>query len=181
MTEKKRTGDLELSGIKINKGYIPGAIGRIAELHGRYYHQHWEFDSYFEAKVATGLSEFINRYDETRDGFWRATEMGRLEGAITIDGIHAESQGAHLRWFITSDRVRGYGIGHRLINMAVDFCRGKKYPSIYLWTFEGLHAARYLYDLAGFELVEQRLGKEWGKEVNEQRMVLTIEGQAPSK
>ena len=73
-----------MSGMKINKGYIPGAIGRIAELHGRYYHQHWEFDSYFEAKVATGLSEFINRYDETRDGFWRATEMGLWKAQLPL-------------------------------------------------------------------------------------------------
>jgi hypothetical protein len=34
-------------------GYIPGAIGRIVELHGRYYHEHWGFDLFFESKVAT--------------------------------------------------------------------------------------------------------------------------------
>ena len=163
-----------MTGIKINKGYIPGAIGRIVELHGRYYHQHWGFDSYFETKVATGLSEFINRYDETRDGFWTATEKGRVEGTITIDGVQAESRGAHLRWFIISDRLRGQGIGQRLMNLAVDFCREKEYPAVYLWTFEGLHAARYLYDKAGFRVVEQRLGKEWGIEVNEQRLILTL-------
>ncbi|MEA3230531.1 MAG: GNAT family N-acetyltransferase [Thermodesulfobacteriota bacterium] len=163
-----------MTGIKINKGYIPGAIGRIVELHGRYYHQHWEFDSYFETKVATGLSEFINRYDETRDGFWTANEKGRVEGTITIDGVQAESRGAHLRWFIISDRLRGQGIGQRLMNLAVDFCREKEYPAVYLWTFEGLHAARYLYDKAGFRVVEQRLGKEWGIEVNEQRLTLTL-------
>lgn len=38
---------------KIESGYIPGSIGRIAELHGTYYHDHWGFGLYFEAMVAT--------------------------------------------------------------------------------------------------------------------------------
>ena len=31
-------------------GYIPGAIGRISELHGKYYHEHWGFDLFFEQR-----------------------------------------------------------------------------------------------------------------------------------
>ncbi|GAJ20768.1 unnamed protein product, partial [marine sediment metagenome] len=39
-----------------------------AELHGTYYHDHWGFGLYFEAKVATELSEFLQRYDKSSDG-----------------------------------------------------------------------------------------------------------------
>lgn len=28
---------------KITKGYVPGSIGRVAELHGIYYHKNWNF------------------------------------------------------------------------------------------------------------------------------------------
>jgi hypothetical protein len=56
--------------IKIESGYVPGSIGRISELHGTYYHEHWGFGVYFEAKVATELSEFLRRYDGNRDGIW---------------------------------------------------------------------------------------------------------------
>jgi len=76
--------------ILIKSGYIPGSIGRIAELHGNYYHRDWGFGLYFEAKVATELSAFLQRFDEKRDGIWLAEQNGRIEGAIVIDGIHAE-------------------------------------------------------------------------------------------
>ena len=54
----------------ILKGYRPGVIGRLAELHATYYYENWGFGLFFEAKVATELSEFLSRYEESRDGFW---------------------------------------------------------------------------------------------------------------
>lgn len=155
--------------IKITKGYVPGALGRVAELHGVYYHAHWRFGLFFEAKVAVELSDFLKRYDEARDGFWSVWADGRIEGALTIDGIHGDGEGAHLRWFIISDALRGKGFGHQLIHTAMEFCRHKGYSKIYLWTFEGLPAARHLYEKRGFQLVEARKGTQWGTAVNEQR------------
>lgn len=158
-----------MSQIEITGGYVPGAVGRVAELHGTYYHRHWGFGLFFEVKVATELSEFLKRYDEDRDGFWTARVDRRVEGAIAIDGLHAQGEGAHLRWFIMSDALRGKGAGTRLIDTAIGFCRDRGYGKIYLWTFEGLNAARHLYERGGFELVEDRRGARWGTEVNEQR------------
>ena len=153
----------------LNKDYVPGAIGRIAELHGTYYAKHWGFGLFFEAKVATELSTFLKTYDANRDGWWVVIKEDRVQGGIAIDGSHAWNQGAHLRWFILSDALRGSGWGRRLITTAVNFCMEKKYPRIYLWTFEGLHAARHLYESAGFRLVRQHTGRQWGTEVNEQQ------------
>jgi len=163
-----------MSEIKITNGYTPGSIGRVVEFHGIYYHEHWGFGSFFESKVASEMAEFIRRYDKNQDGFWTASLEGRIEGSLTIDGIHAKGEGAHLRWFIVSDRLRGKGAGNRLIRSAIDFCRKKDYERIYLWTFEGLHAARHLYEKYGFELVEEHKGKQWGKTVKEQRFELKI-------
>lgn len=33
--------------------YLPGSVGRIVELHGRYYAENWRFGAFFEAKVAS--------------------------------------------------------------------------------------------------------------------------------
>jgi len=44
-----------------------------------------------------------------------------------------------------------------------------------LWTFEGLHAARHLYEKSGFQLVEQYRGTQWGTEVNEQQFLLQLQ------
>lgn len=153
---------------KIESGYIPGLIGRIAELHGTYYHEHWGFGIYFEAKVASELSEFLSRFGQKRNGIWVVTVNNRIEGSIVIDGIHALEKGAHLRWFIVSDVLRGKGAGRQLLDTAINFCNIKGYKMIYLWTFEGLNAARHLYEDAGFKLIKQQSGLEWGTEVNEQ-------------
>ena len=157
-----------VSEILIKAGYIPGSIGRISELHGTYYHRYWDFGLYFEAKVATELSTFLQRFDEKRDGIWLAEKNGRIEGAIVIDGIHAENEGAHLRWFIASDALRGKGIGRKLMDHAMAFCSRRGYKRIFLWTFEGLGPARHLYETAGFRLVKQQRGDQWGTLVNEQ-------------
>ena len=44
--------------IELISGYLPGAIGRITELHGTYYAKNWDLGLYFEAKVATELAAF---------------------------------------------------------------------------------------------------------------------------
>jgi GNAT superfamily N-acetyltransferase len=163
-----------MSDIQIAKGYIPGSLGRVAELHGTYYQKHWGFGLFFEAKVATELGEFLRRYDEQNDGFWTAVVGGRIEGSITIDGAHAETEGAHLRWFIVSDDLRGKGVGNQLMTTAMDFCRTRGYRRVYLWTFEGLKPARHLYEKNGFKLVEQHKGSQWGREVNEQQFELEL-------
>ena len=165
-----------MGDVKIAKGYVPGSLGRVAELHGIYYHTHWGFGLFFEAKVAMELSEFLKRYNGRRDGFWTVLADGRVEGSMTIDGMHAESKGAHLRWFIISDALQGKGIGNRLMDTAISFCRNRGYKKIYLWTFEGLNAARHLYEKNGFRLVEEHSGTQWGTEVNEQRFECCLTG-----
>jgi GNAT superfamily N-acetyltransferase len=159
---------------EIVKGYVPGSIGRVAELHAGYYHAHCGFGLYFESKVASELAEFLRRYDDARDGFWLALVDGRIEGSVAMDGIHADEEGVHLRWFIVSDEVRGAGLGNALLDAALDFCRTRGYRSIYLWTFEGLHAARHLYEKRGFRLAREHRGTQWGSEVNEQRFELRL-------
>jgi len=158
--------------VEIHKGYLPGAIGRVVEMHGTYYAGNWNFGSFFEVKVATELSEFISRYDPEQDAFWSVVSDSRVEGSLTIDGIHAADEGAHLRWFIMTDSLRGQGFGKRLIDEALAFCKARNYPRIYLWTFSGLHAARKLYEKAGFELIHEQRGQQWGTEVTEQKFVL---------
>jgi len=154
--------------VEIHKGYIPGCIGKIVELHALYYSAVAGFGLPFETKVAKELSEFCERYDAKRDGLWIALRGCEVEGAIAIDGIHAESEGAHLRWFITSERIRGKGFGAALLSSAMECCNANHYRRVYLWTFEGLTAARRLYERFGFRLALQQRGTQWGTEVTEQ-------------
>ncbi|MDD2923562.1 GNAT family N-acetyltransferase [Rhodoferax sp.] len=155
--------------LHIHKGYIPGAIGSVVALHARYYRDLAGFGLAFETKVARELCAFCERYDDERDGLWLALQDGQVAGSIAIDGSHAGQDGAHLRWFITSDALRGTGVGTALLTAAMAFCAARHDLRVYLWTFEGLDAARHLYEKAGFRLALQQRGRQWGVEVNEQR------------
>lgn len=159
--------------VDIHKGYLPGCIGRITELHATYYSMQAGFGLPFEAKVARELAAFCERYDDGRDGLWLAQGAGVVLGSLAIDGLHARAEGAHLRWFITAGEARGAGLGHALLSSALQFCRGRGYERVYLWTFDGLGAARHLYEKFGFRLVFQQRGSQWGTEVDEQRFELS--------
>jgi len=156
----------------IHKGYLPGSIERIVELHARYYRELAGFGLPFESRVARELSEFCERHVDERDGLWLALQDGNVEGSIAIDGSRAGQEGAHLRWFIASDTTRGTGVGTALLTSAMEFCESRHYERVYLWTFEGLAAARHLYEKFGFRLAAQQRGTQWGVEVNEQRFEL---------
>jgi GNAT superfamily N-acetyltransferase len=157
----------------IEEGYLPGCIGRVAQLHAEYYSRSNKFGAPFEAKVAHELGAFCLAYEEGRDGLWLAVGSS-VEGSIAIDGSRGKDYGAHLRWFITSDALRGQGTGRLLLSRALAFVDGAGYKHVHLWTFAGLAAARHLYEAHGFKLVEERPGATWGKVVLEQRFVRSV-------
>jgi GNAT superfamily N-acetyltransferase len=158
----------------IRQGYFPGVIGSVTEAHAVYYHRHWGLDASFEAQVATELSAFIAALDPRRDGLWTAAHEHRMVGSIAIDGRAAWTEGARLRWFLVLPESQGAGIGTQLARAAVDFCRQQGYPRVFLWTFQGLAAARRLYEKCGFVLCEEHDAVQWGQRIREQKFELQL-------
>jgi GNAT superfamily N-acetyltransferase len=156
------------------KGYYPGVVGKVTELHAVYYHENWGFDVSFETQVAVEFSEFIIQYQEGRDGFWASTTGEKFSGCIAIDGRGTHTEGARLRWYIVVPRFQGLGIGRRLLREAIEFCRRAAYRRIYLWTFEGLNAARHLYERERFRLSEEHAVSQWGRDITEQMFELNL-------
>ena len=161
------TGD----GYRIVEGYQPGAIGRMTQLHADYYIQHWGFGVYFEAKVARELAAFFTRSREDADHAWFVVGGGDIWGSLVIDGGAAGSdgEGARLRWFMLGAPCRGIGLGEALMSRAVGFRDRLGYRRIYLNTFEGLEAARALYEKHGFRLAGESEDETWGVPIREQR------------
>jgi len=159
-------------------GYYPGVVGKITEIHAVYYHEHWGFDASFETQVGKELSEFISNFNDDRDGLWVATKDGKFAGAIAIDGHMADTEGARLRWFIVAPEFQNAGLGKKLISQAIEFCRKKKFPKVFLWTFEGLDAARRLYEGENFRLNEANEVDQWGQHIKDQKFVLILEDPA---
>jgi DNA-binding MarR family transcriptional regulator/RimJ/RimL family protein N-acetyltransferase len=152
---------------RVHEGYLPGCIGDIAALHGRYYAQAAGFGAYFERKVATELGAFAESLPAPGKCLWLYVDGGRVLGSIAIDA-HEKRRLGHLRWFIVDESLQGMGVGRELLARAMAFA-DTHYEETHLWTFKGLEAARHLYETAGFVLAHEAPGAQWGKAVVEQR------------
>lgn len=154
-------------------GYFPGAIGGVAELHGLYYVESHGLGLHFEARCARELADLLQRFDPARDFFRTVRHDGRLVGSIAVDGEQSGTT-ARLRWFLLAPEARGRGIGRRLLTEALAFCRERGFERIYLTTLAGLETAARLYRDAGFKLVNEEVGEQWGVRLVEQRMELQL-------
>lgn len=154
---------------RIRQGYIEGCIGDIASLHARYYAKSSGFGVFFENKVATELADFVQRLPASDKEIWLYVEDERSLASVVVDG-NATTKIAHLRWFIVDESLRGTGIGHRLLTTAMKYI-DERFDETFLWTFDGLDAARHLYESVGFGLAEEAVGEQWGSTVIEQRFV----------
>lgn len=154
-------------------GYFPGAIGGIAELHARLYAETHGLGLVFEAKVARAMADLLLRFDPARDFLRTLRCDGRLVGSIAIDGSRSGID-AQLRCFILAPEARGYGFGRRLLGEALGFCRDRGFSRVFLWTLAGLEPAGRLYREAGFTVVEQVTGEQWGRRLLEQRLDLQL-------
>jgi GNAT superfamily N-acetyltransferase len=105
---------------------MPGAIGRIAEMHGTAYATLAGFGVAFESLVAREVAAFCDGLPAGRDGLWLAWQEERIEGCIAIQ--RATSNSAHLRWFLVTEALRGRGTGRALLGHALGFCRAEASP-----------------------------------------------------
>lgn len=163
----------------VSQGYRPGILGRMLQMHAEYYARTAGFGAAFETKLAAEMGAFFSRLGagpadnlgNGPNGFWVAGLDGRAVGTIAIDGEDLGPGVAHLRWFILAEGLRGRGLGKRLLEAALAFVDGRGLRETRLWTFQGLDAARHLYERAGFALVEEKPGRQWGTDVLEQQFL----------
>jgi GNAT superfamily N-acetyltransferase len=142
-------------GLVLRQGYEPGLLGRVAELHGRYYAGAWGSGVPFESLIAREFGEFLEGYDEGHDLVLSAHRDGRLIGAIAIYGRRQLPEGVQLRFFIVDSACHGCGAGKALLAQSLAWCRERRVGKVFLWTVDGLPASRRLYEKAGFRVTER--------------------------
>lgn len=147
----------------------PGDLGMIVHLHGVLYAREYGLVTSFEPYVAKPLADFVLS-GEGR--LWIAEEADRVMGSIAVvDAGEGEGQ---LRWFLLAPEARGAGLGRRMLEDALAYCRDRRMKSVFLWSFAQLDAAIGLYERAGFVVTETRDVQVWGATRTEVRMDLAL-------
>jgi GNAT superfamily N-acetyltransferase len=159
----------ELSVRPFTAGDIGYMIHRQTEI--------FEEESHFTSEgwrgyISDEVHEFADRFDPEKDCAYILEADGVRSGCIAV--IHRESRTAQLRFLFVEPGLRRTGIGNKLFEMAVDFCRSKGYERAFLWTVGHLEDARRLYARNGFRMTEAKDNKEWGTSVREERWDLDL-------
>ena len=107
----------------LSERFQPGDLDQIVRLHARYYANNWGFGTYFKEKVASELAAFARRKGPN-DLVLIARDDTGVAASIILDlnDPNRDGRGAHLRWFIVSDRYRSTGIGRQMMSQAMAHC-----------------------------------------------------------
>jgi DNA-binding MarR family transcriptional regulator/RimJ/RimL family protein N-acetyltransferase len=157
----------------------PGDLGWVVQRHGELYAEEYGWNQDFERLVARIVGEFAAAEPGPRQRGWIATVDGRRAGCVFLmpggEGI------GRLRLLLVEPWARGHGLGGRLVDTCVQAARRAGCHTLTLWTNDVLHAARRLYERAGFRLVKTDRHRSFGKTLTGQTWDLDLArtGSAP--
>jgi DNA-binding MarR family transcriptional regulator/GNAT superfamily N-acetyltransferase len=164
----------------IIRGHQPGDMGWVVHRHGALYWQEYRWDERFEALVARIVADFVDNYDPARERCWIAEVAGEIVGSVFCvraghggdggdagdargdagdagdaggDAETGDGQVAKLRLLLVEPKVRGMGLGTRLVQECIRFAKRAGYAKLVLWTNSCLDGARHIYVKTGFSLV----------------------------
>jgi DNA-binding MarR family transcriptional regulator/GNAT superfamily N-acetyltransferase len=142
---------------------LPGELGWVVQRNAALYAAEYGWDESYEALVARIVADYAARADHKREAAWIAELDGQPAGCVFC--MRKSDDVAQLRLLLVEPHIRGRGIGERLVAECVAFARRTGYREIVLWTNDVLHAARRIYQRAGFELVSSEEHHSFGHDL----------------
>lgn len=147
-------------------------VAYMAYRHSVIHEKEYQLDQEFDRYVLHTLAAFVDQTNPATDRIWIAEVDGAFAGCIGVVGL-PEGE-AQLRWFLVEEQFRRQGIGSRLVQAVVDFCRERDCTRIILWTLSELADARRVYGRFGFQLAESKTHHIWGRTRTEERWDLVL-------
>ena len=141
------------------RGYRAEDVAFIIERHEALYQSEYGFTPGFTDYVRKYVVKFDEHHDEEKEYIWIAEQNGKQVGVIAV--VKVDETTAQLRWLLIEPEMRGKGLGRKLVETALDFCKEKGYKHVFLLTLNILEAARHLYAGYGFELTETTENYDW--------------------
>src|SRR2546423_7931713 len=129
--------------ITIRNHFDADDIAKIIERHRIIYQEEFGYNSDF--------GDYVENFAKGKiDCIWIAESKGEFAGCISA--VRVDDRTVQLRKFLVEPKMRGQGIGKKLIQHLIGYCKEKKYEKIFLWTVEELLVAGKLYREFGFKL-----------------------------
>lgn len=158
-------------GIRL-RAHRPGDIGWVIGRQAALYAGEYGWDGEYEALACEICAKFLRAFVPGKEFCWVAERGDERLGSVFL--VRRSDDEAQLRLLHVEASARGMGVGTKLVDACVAMARNAGYRKLVLWTNDVLHAARRIYERAGFVLVSHEPHHSFGKDLHGQMWELEL-------